>query len=43
MSNFLIVLIVSSSPTFSKLCAAKLLRFQWQAFATRISFIRHSW
>ena len=30
MSNLLIVLNASSSPTFSKLCAARLFRFQWQ-------------
>ena len=30
MSNLLIELNASSNPTFSKLCAARLFRFQWQ-------------
>ena len=30
MSNLLIVLNAPNSPTFSKLCAARLFRFQWR-------------
>ena len=30
MSNLLIVFNASSGPTFSKLCATRLFRFQWQ-------------